>query len=112
MNALSELIALLSPILPIESISFTRTPPPKYAVLIPLLDEDVCFCSDFPDYEQQEVRISLYTKDNYIKLKNRIVQLLRRSDFTITEKRFIDYEADTGYYHYAIDVAKIYETEE
>ena len=57
------------------------------------------------------MRISVFTKHNYLKIKNRLVKLLRRADFTITEKRYIDHEDDTGYYHYAIDVAKIYESE-
>lgn len=112
MNALNELISLLSPIIPVETINFTHTAPSEYAVLVPLIDEDVCFCNDSPGYEMQEVRISIFTKHNYVKLKNRIVRVLRNADFTITEKRYIDHEDDTGYYHYAIDTAKLYETEE
>lgn len=112
MNALNELVALLQPILPVETINFNHNPPPEYAVLTPLIDEDVCFRDDSPAYEMQEVRISIYTKKNYINLKNRIVKAVRKADFTITEKRFIELEDDTGYYHYAVDTAKIYETEE
>ena len=33
-------------------------------------------------------------------------------DFYITDRRYIGFEAETGYHHYAIDVAQIYELEE
>lgn len=32
--------------------------------------------------------------------------------FYITDRRYIGYETETGYHHYAIDVAQIYELEE
>ena len=32
--------------------------------------------------------------------------------FTITDRRYIGHEDDTGYHHYAIDVAKYYILEE
>ena len=35
-----------------------------------------------------------------------------RRGFTISDRRYIAHEDDTGYHHYAIDVAKSYETEE
>jgi len=38
--------------------------------------------------------------------------MLLQADFVITDRRYIGYEYDTGYHHYAIDVAKEYETEE
>lgn len=112
MNALHELKALLSPVLPVETGVFSRSPPDAYAVLTPLVDVDGLFGDNAPEYETQEVRVSLYTKSNYIPLKNRIVKLLRQADFTITDKRYVEHEDDTGYYHYAVDTAKLYETEE
>nr|WP_278532777.1 hypothetical protein [Dehalococcoides mccartyi] len=45
-------------------------------------------------------------------LKNQIVRALLDADFTITDRRYIGHEDDTGYHHYAIDVAKNYELEE
>ncbi|MBR1810982.1 MAG: hypothetical protein IJ766_04940 [Clostridia bacterium] len=111
-NALRELNELLSPILPVETGVFSKLPPETYAVLTPLVDTDDLFGDNRPDYEIQEVRISLYTRHNYIKLKNRIVKLLYDAEFCITEKRYIEHEDDTGYYHYAIDVAKQFEMED
>ena len=34
------------------------------------------------------------------------------ADFYITDRRYIGFETETGYHHYAIDVAQIYELEE
>ena len=33
------------------------------------------------------------------------------ADFYITDRRYIGFETETGYHHYAIDVAQIYELE-
>ncbi len=112
MNALRELKTLLTPLLPVETGVFSRAAPETYAVLTPIVDTDDLFGDNLPAYEVQEVRISLYTKHNYLALKNRVVKLLYGADFYITEKRYVEHEDDTGYYHYAIDVAKHYETEE
>ena len=38
--------------------------------------------------------------------------MLLTAGFTITDRRYIAHEDDTGYHHYAIDVAKEYEQEE
>ena len=40
--------------------------------------------------------------------KNQIVALLIAGDFTITDRRYIGKEADTGFHHIVIDVAKEY----
>lgn len=112
MNALRELKALLTSVLPVETGVFSQQTPDTYAVLTPLIDLDGLFGDDAPAYEVQEIRISLYTKTNYLALKNSVLRLLRGADFTVTEKRYLEHEDDTGYYHYAIDVAKHYETEE
>ena len=58
-----------------------------------------------PGCETQEVRLSLFTKGNYTKLKNAIVRALLGADFYITDRRYIGFETETGYHHYAIDVA-------
>lgn len=60
----------------------------------------------------QEARLSLFTKGSYTKLKNDLVRALLGADFYITDRRYIGFEAETGYHHYAIDVAQIYELEE
>lgn len=107
MSALSSLKELFSNLhIPVETGVFSGVPPDEYLVLTPLLDQFELFTDDFPTYEIQEVRISLFTKNNYIQRKNQLVRLLLQADFTITEKRYIEHENDTGFHHYSIDVAK------
>lgn len=65
-----------------------------------------------PGCETQEARLSLFTKGSYTKLKNALVRALLGADFYITDRRYIGFETETGYHHYAIDVAQIYELEE
>ena len=109
---LEELKTILSPIIPVETGVFSNTAPERYAVLTPLSDEFTLHADDRPRCDVQAVRVSLYDKGNYIKIKNTLVSLLLSADMTITGRRYIGHEDDTGYHHYAIDVAKIYQTEE
>ena len=64
-----------------------------------------------PGCETQEARLSLFTKGSYTKLKNALVRALLGADFYITDRRYIGFETETGFHHYAIDVAQIYELE-
>ena len=45
-------------------------------------------------------------------MKNQIICAVLNAEMTITDRRYIGHEDDTGYHHYAIDVAKQYEMEE
>ena len=112
MSLLSELTATLDSLnIPIETGVFTDTAPAQYAVSTPLSDTFGIFSDNLPDNEIQEVRISLFDKGNYMETKNNIISALLSADITITDRRYIGYENDTGYHHYAIDVAKLYEME-
>ena len=95
--------------LPVETGVFKGKAPDKYIVFTPLVDTYEVFADNRPGAEIQEVRISLFDKGNYLKTKNAITRLLLDSDITITDRRYIGHEDNTGYYHYAIDVAKNYE---
>ena len=55
------------------------------------------------------MRLSLFTKGSYTEVKNALVRLLLAADMTITARRYIGHEGDTGYHNYAIDVAKLYQ---
>ena len=50
-------------------------------------------------------RISLFTKTNYLALRNQITKALISARLVITARRDIGYEDDTGYHHYSIDVS-------
>lgn len=113
MNVLSETKALLEGLsIPVETGVFEGTAPEMYVVIVPLTDTFDLHADNAPSCDIQEARLSLFSKGNYTKTKNSIVRSLLASDFTITDRRYIERENDTGYHHYAIDVAKIYELED
>ena len=51
-------------------------------------------------------------KGNYGAKKRQLVRLLLAAGFLVEERRYIGLEEDTGYHHFAIDVAKGYLEEE
>ena len=112
MNILIELTALIEAQgLPVETGVFSGVAPDEYVVIVPLIDDFVFFGDDRPEFESQEARLSLYSKGNYLAMKNSIVRALIAADFTITDRQYIGHEPDTSYHHYAVDAAKIYRLE-
>jgi hypothetical protein len=113
MNILQELIALLTGLgVSVETGVFSDTAPDEYVVITPLTDTFGLYGDNRPECETQEARLSLYRKGTYLVLKNKIVKALLNADYTITERQYIEHEDDTGYHHYAIDTAKLYEWED
>ncbi len=113
MNILQELTALITGLgLAVETGVFSGEAPAEYAVITPLIDSFELFGDNRPEYETQEARLSLYSKGNYITLKSSVLHALLAADFTVTDHQYIAHEDDTGYHHYAIDTAKLYEWEE
>ncbi len=113
MSILSELNTLFETAnIPVETGVFSGVPPDEYLVLTPLTDTFAVYGDNRPLADINEVRISLFSKNNYLQRKNQLVRMLLQADFVITDRRYIGHEDDTGYHHYAIDVAKEYETEE
>lgn len=109
MSILSELKQITEQCgVPVETGVFSDTPPETYIVLTPLSDSFDLHADNCPGTDIQEVRVSLFCKDNYMKIKNRLVKAMLKEEFTITDRRYIGHEDDTGYHHYAIDVAKSY----
>ena len=98
--------------IPVETGVFKAEAPACYAVFTPLADTFALFADNRPRHETQEIRISLYDKVNYLRTKNALVRALLDADVTITDRRYIGHEDSTGYHHYAIDVAQLYELEE
>ena len=108
-NILYELTPIFEKLeIPIETGIMSGRPLDTYAVLTPMSERFDVFADNRPQIETQEVRISLFTRKNYIRIKNQLVKCLIQADFTILERRYIDYENDTKYHHYAIDVEKEY----
>lgn len=113
MNILQELNALMDGIsIQVETGVFSDTAPDEYAVITPLTDEFPLFGDNYPEYETQEARLSLFSKGNYLNMKNTVVNALLEQGFTITQRQYVSHEDDTGYHNYAVDTAKLYALEE
>ena len=113
MSLLSELKTVIEAVgLPVETGVFSDEPPEEYVVVTPLADTYELHADNLPEYEIQEARLSLFSRDNYLKRKKQLSKALLAADFSITDRRYIGHEDDTGYHHYAIDVAKLYRLEE
>ena len=113
MSVLADIQTALSTLdIPIETGVFSDAAPAKYIVVVPIVDTFDLHADNAPGIDVQEARLSLYAQGNYMADKNAIVKTLLGADFTITDRRYIGYETETGYHHYAVDVAKHYEMEE
>ena len=112
MSLLSELNTLLDALqIPVETGVFNGKAPETYVVITPLTDTFALYAGDCPQYEVQEARLSLFSQGNYRPLKRQIEKALLAAGITMTDRRYIGHEDDTGYHHFAIDAAKQYELE-
>ena len=85
---------------------YTASPAPDtYLVFTPLTDSFEIFADNTPGIEIEEARISLFTKTNYLALRDQITKALISARLVITARRYIGYEDDTGFHHYSIDVS-------
>ena len=113
MSILRELKTILDALgIAVETGIFKGKAPDEYVVITPMNDTFGVFADNRPQYETQETRISLFSKNNYQKRKNQIVKALLDADITVTDRRYIGHEDDSGYHHYAVDAAKEYELKE
>jgi len=113
MNILSDLVAIMDGLdIPVETGVFSGPAPDEYVVITPMADTFEVHAGDYPRFEMQEARVSLFSKGSYIKRKNQIVRAFLNGKVTVTARLYVGYEEDTEYYHYAIDVAKHYEYQE
>ena len=112
MSLLSELNTLLDTLqIPVETGVFNGKAPETYVVITPLTDSYAMYAGDDPQYEVQEARLSLFSQGNYRPLKRQIEKAMLAAGITMTDRRYIGHEDDTGYHHFAIDAAKHYELE-
>ena len=109
MSMLEELNTLVTNAgLPVETGIFSGTAPDEYVVITPISDHFELFSDDAPGMNIEEVRLSLFSKNNYCARKRQLVRFLLSAGFLVSERRYIGLEEDTGYHHFAIDVAKEY----
>jgi len=110
MSILSDLVSIMDALdIPVETGVFSGKPPDVYVVLTPLADTFEMYADNTPQYETQEARISLFSRGNYLRRKQNIVNAMLENDLTVTNRRYIDHDDQTGFHHYVIDVARNYE---
>ena len=113
MSMLEELNTIVeSAGLPVEIGVFSTTAPDEYVVITPISEHFELFSDNAPGMNIEEARLSLFSKGNYGAKKWQLVQLLLSAGFLVSERRYIGLEEDTGYHHFAIDVAKEYMEED
>jgi len=83
--------------------------PATYWLLTPVIDEYSAGGDNAPLDEVQTVRVTLCTKGNYYQLKRVMEEMFLSAGMTITERRFLEHDESTGYYTYAIELAKSYD---
>jgi hypothetical protein len=98
--------------LPVETGIFSTTAPDAYVVITPISEHFELFSDNAPGMNIEEARLSLFSKGNYSTKKRLLVRLLLTAGFLVSERRYIGLEEDTGYHHFALDVAKEYLEEE
>ena len=113
MNLLNELTTLINQLgVPVETGVFSDEAPEKYIVLIPVTSNFELYADNLPLIDIEEVRISIYSKSNYLSLKRKIEILIISNELTITDRRYNGFEKESKYHHYTIDVAKDYNFKE
>lgn len=92
--------------IPCETVVFSALPVPEsYAVLTPIADVYDLPADNQPGAEIEHARLSLFTKGNYLVLRDLVCHALTRENITVTGRRYVGFEEDTGFHHYAIDCA-------
>ena len=113
MTILSEIQTVIAPLnIPVETGFFSDEAPDTYIVVVPMSDTYGLHADNKPQIDVQEVRISLFTKENYTQIKNSVISALIAGEFTITGRQYIGHDTDAGYFQYNIDVSKFYEIQE
>ena len=92
--------------LPIAVGLHTDSPAPAtYLVATPLSDLFDVFADNRPGVEIEEARLAVFTTGNYLPIRDQLTKALLDTGFTVTARRYVGFEADTGYHHYALDIA-------
>ncbi len=108
MGILSDVKTILDALnIPCETGTMSDLAEDTYCVLVPIAESSL-WGDDTIDTNVEECMISLYTKGNYITVKTNIIKALLEGGYTITDRRYIEYESTTHYYHYEIFVEHPY----
>ncbi len=106
MSISQRIISALKPLnIPITLVENPVRTASEYIVLIPIADTFSAFANDRPLAEINEMELAVYIKGNYLDLIDKILKQLITAELTITDRRYVEYEAATKFHHYVIDVA-------
>lgn len=107
MSLLAKLTAICHDLnLPVATAAYTESPAPDtYAVLTPLDEVFRLYRDNKPGIDVEEVRLSLFCKINYRTIAKRLTDACIDAGLTVTARRYVGHEDDTGYHHWAIDLA-------
>ncbi len=106
LNEIKDIITNLN--IPVETGVFSGAAPNRYVVFVPLIDTYELYSDNLPFSSVEEIRISLFDKGNYLLIKKQIESAILTAEITVTERKYLGYDFDSGYHHIAIDVAKNY----
>lgn len=76
----------------------------RFIVIVPEND-DITYADDKPLDFTENAALQLYCKGNYLSFRDEVTNALISADITISSRRYLEYEQDTGYHHYIIEVA-------
>ena len=106
---LDELVTIMDGLrIPVETASFSGKVPDQYVVLTPMEDVFEIFADNTPQMDVCSVRVSLFSKTNYLYTKDLLVDALLSAGFTVSLRRYIGRDDNSGYHHYVVDVEKEY----
>ena len=107
MSLLAKLTTICQDLgLPVATTAYTKSPAPDtYAVLTPLDEVFRLYRDNKPGVDMEEVRLSLFCTTNYRALAKRITDACIDAGLTVTARRYVGHDDDTGYHHWTIDLA-------
>ena len=112
MNALSEIGEILTAAkIAWQTGAYTDSAPDSYVALVPLSDTFDIIADNRPQFDVQAVRLSIFSKGNYNRIKNQLIRTLLDAEFFLSDRRYLKYDNETGYHQYVLDVEKHYEME-
>lgn len=78
----------------------------RFIVIVPEND-DIVYADDKPLDFTENAALQLYCKGNYLGFRDEVTNALIAADITISSRRYLEYEQDTDYHHYIIEVAAV-----
>lgn len=86
--------------------AFSATPAPAtHRVATPLADMLDVLVGNTPGVEIEKVRLALFTTGSSLPLCGKLTAALLGAGLTVTGRRYVGFEKDTGLQHCGIDVA-------